>query len=67
MFNLKDAAKYLYNDNENSDDSNNISDNESDGKNKLDNSEDVEMESNYDIEKLIQQYLLDDELVGNTL
>ncbi|GBB94588.1 hypothetical protein RclHR1_23870002 [Rhizophagus clarus] len=67
MFNLKDAAKYSYNDNENSDDSDNISDNESDSENELDSSEDVEMKSNYDIKELIQQHLLDDELVGNTL
>ncbi|GBC05344.1 hypothetical protein RclHR1_06190003 [Rhizophagus clarus] len=67
MFNLKDAAKYSYNDNENSDDSDNISDNESDSENKLDNSENIEIESNYNIEELIQQYLLNDELIGDTL
>jgi hypothetical protein len=65
MFNLKDAAKCLYNDDENSDDSDineNISDNESNGEN-----EDVEMESNYDVEELIKQYSIDNELEENTL
>ncbi|EXX63236.1 hypothetical protein RirG_154160 [Rhizophagus irregularis DAOM 197198w] len=34
---------------------------------KLDDSENVEMESNYDVEELIQQYSLDNELEGDTL
>ncbi|GET01718.1 hypothetical protein GLOIN_2v1778495 [Rhizophagus clarus] len=44
-----------------------ISNNEGNSENELDNSEDVEMESNYNIEELIQQYSLDDKLVEDTL
>ncbi|CAB4391498.1 unnamed protein product [Rhizophagus irregularis] len=41
--------------------------NETDGEDELDDSENVEMESNYDVEELIQQYSLNNELEGNTL
>ncbi|GBB87822.1 hypothetical protein RclHR1_14300004 [Rhizophagus clarus] len=70
MFNLKDAAKCLYDNDEdfvNSDINEDISNNEGNSENELDNSEDVEMESNYNIEELIQQYSLDDKLVEDTL
>ncbi|RGB37937.1 hypothetical protein C1646_665833 [Rhizophagus diaphanus] len=68
MFNLKNAVKYLNNDGENSDDSDINDDvNKTDGEDKLDDSENEEMESNYDVKELIQQYLLDNELEGDTL
>ncbi|CAB4394302.1 unnamed protein product [Rhizophagus irregularis] len=73
MFNLKNAVKCLNNDGENSDDSD-INDyiyiydvNETDGEDELDDGENVEMKSNYDVEELIQQYSLDNELERDTL
>ncbi|CAB5394989.1 unnamed protein product [Rhizophagus irregularis] len=68
MFNLKNAVKCLNNNGENLDDSDINDDvNKTDGEDELDDSENVEMESNYDGEELIQQYSLDNELEGYTL
>ncbi|CAB5368635.1 unnamed protein product [Rhizophagus irregularis] len=68
MFNLKNAVKCLNNNGENSDNSDINDDvNKTDGENELDDSKNVEMESNYDVKELIQQYSLDNELEGDTL
>ncbi|CAB4442699.1 unnamed protein product [Rhizophagus irregularis] len=74
FFDLKDTVKGLDNDDENSDESDIDSDNNSDvdSNNNSDvDSEDLNDsandESDYDVEELAQQHLLDDDLVGNTL
>jgi hypothetical protein len=65
FFGLKDTVKGLDNDDENSDESDINSDNNSDDSSN--NDSESKMKSDYDVEELAQQHLLEDDLVGNTL
>jgi hypothetical protein len=66
FFDLKDVVKGIDNENSNNSDDNSSNSENSDVDSDV-NSGDSEVESNYNIEKLIQQHSLDNKLVGDTL